>query len=269
VPVSRNKVQRLYLRVSAGGFSFAVYHPFGGRPPVVENYEANLTASLNVNLREALAVTPLAQEKYNNTEVLLNVPYTLVPIERFDEDNVEDIYRLNFHETGNDRIFYDVAGALGVVFVYGQDEAFCRVVDENFPVVHFRAAISAVANRFAEKAHASRKPQLFAYRHEDTTDIFAFNDGRLQLGNRYVTHSVDDAAYFVMFAVDVLGMDVNADEFHVIDTQGDSTDLATRLRSFVRNVSEMDKDGTFGRPEFENPSSRLPYDLTVYLMQPF
>ena len=91
----------------------------------------------------------------------------------------------------------------------------------------------------------------------------------MQLGNRYVTHSVDDAAYFVMFAVDVLGMDVNADEFHVIDTQGDSTDLATRLRSFVRNVSEMDKDGTFGRPEFENPSSRLPYDLTVYLMQPF
>ena len=236
---------------------------------MVENYEANLTASLNVNLREALAVTPLAQEKYNNTEVLLNVPYTLVPIERFDEDNVEDIYRLNFHETGNDRIFYDVAGALGVVFVYGQDEAFCRVVDENYPVVHFRAAISAVANRFAEKAHASRKPQLFAYRHEDTTDIFAFNDGRLQLGNRYVTHSVDDAAYFVMFAVDVLGMDVNADEFHVIDTQGDSTDLATRLRSFVRSVSEMDKDGTFGRPEFENPSSRLPYDLTVYLMQPF
>ena len=66
---------------------------------MVENYEANLTASLNVNLREALAVTPLAQEKYNNTEVLLNVPYTLVPIERFDEDNVEDIYRLNFHET--------------------------------------------------------------------------------------------------------------------------------------------------------------------------
>ena len=52
---------------------------------MVENYEANLTASLNVNLREALAVTPLAQEKYNNTEVLLNVPYTLVPIERFDD----------------------------------------------------------------------------------------------------------------------------------------------------------------------------------------
>ena len=83
--------------------------------------------------------------------------------------------------------------------------------------------------------------------------------------NRSFLHT----AYFVMFAVDVLGMDVNADEFHVIDTQGDSIDLATRLRSFVRNVSEMDKDGTFGRPEFENPSSRLPYDLTVYLMQPF
>ena len=72
-----------------------------------------------------------------------------------------------------------------------------------------------------------------------------------------------------MFAVDVLGIDVNVDEFHVIDTQGDSTDLATRLRSFVRNVSEMDKDGTFGRQDFEIPSSRLPYDLTVYLMQPF
>ena len=39
--------------------------------------------------------------------------------------------------------------------------------------------------------------------------------------------------------------------------------------SVTKKIVEMDKDGTFGRPEFENPSSRLPYDLTVYLMQPF
>lgn len=268
MPVSRNKVQRLFLRVSAEGFSFAVYHPFGGRPPVTEIYDVNPTASLNVNLREALAVTPLAQEKYNSVDVLLNVPYTLVPLERFDEDNLEDIYRLNFHGAGNDRIFYDVAGALGVVLVYGTDDAFCRVVDDNFPTVNFKAAISAVANRLAEESRGSRRQQIFAYRHENVTDIFAFRAGSLQLGNRYVTHGVEDSAYYVMLAAQTLGFDVRGDEFNVIDMQDDGRGLANRLRDFVKEVRELDAVASFGRSSL-SLAEDLPYDLKAYLLQPF
>ncbi len=234
----------------------------------MENYEANLTASLNVNLREALAVTPLAQEKYGCTEVLLNVPYALVPVECFKENDAERIYRLNFHGKDGDRVFYDVAGAMGAVFVYGIDEAFCRVVDENFPMVYFRSAVSSVAGRFAEEAQVLRKPRLYTYRHEDVTDIFVFRDGRLQLGNRYATHSVDDTVYFVMLAANVLGMDVYADEFVIADVQGGSK-LAERLKSFIRNVKETDWNLSFRNSDSDGADCRLPYDLAVCLMQAY
>ena len=102
---SSYKMQRLYLRVSPGTLSFAVYHPFGGKPPVVENYEVNPTASLNVNLKEALASLPLAQENFSRAEVLLNVPYTLKPIELFNEEEAESIYHTSFYDSAHDRIF--------------------------------------------------------------------------------------------------------------------------------------------------------------------
>ena len=159
---SSYKMQRLYLRVSPGTLSFAVYHPFGGKPPVVENYEVNPTASLNVNLKEALASLPLAQENFSRAEVLLNVPYTLKPIELFNEEEAESIYHTSFYDSAHDRIFYDVAGNLGTALIYGISDAFCRVIDDNFQSVHFSSTTTAVANRFAEAARGSKRNTLYA-----------------------------------------------------------------------------------------------------------
>ena len=262
------KMQRLYLRVSSETLSFAVYHPFGGKPPVVENYEVNPTASLNVNLKEALASLPLAQENFSRAEVLLNVPYTLKPIELFNEEEAEGIYRTCFHNAENDRVFYDVAGNIGTALIYGISDAFCRVIDDNFQSVHFSSTTTAVANRFAEAARGSKRNTLYAYRHENLMDMFVFRAGRLQLGNRFTTIGVEDAAYYVLLAVQTLGMNVDEDEFNIIEPDKTDGSLAERLRDFVNDVREEDTKKTFGRSPLAE-AGNVPYDMAAFLMQPY
>ncbi len=103
----------------------------------MENYEVNPTASLNVNLKEALASLPLAQENFSRAEVLLNVPYTLKPIELFNEEEAESIYHTSFYDSAHDRIFYDVAGNLGTALIYGISDAFLPCHRRQFPIGSF------------------------------------------------------------------------------------------------------------------------------------
>ena len=265
---SSYKMQRLYLRVSPGPLSFAVYHPFGGKPPVVENYEVNPTASLNVNLKEALASLPLAQENFSRAEVLLNVPYTLKPIELFNEEEAESIYHTSFYDSAHDRIFYDVAGNLGTALIYGISDAFCRVIDDNFQSVHFSSTTTAVANRFAEAARGSKRNTLYAYRHENMMDLFVFRAGRLQLGNRFTTIGVEDAAYYVMLAVKTLGMNVDEDEFTIIESANEEGSLTKRLHDFVNDVKQEEFRNAFGRTPLAD-AKNLTYDMAAFLMQPY
>jgi hypothetical protein len=268
VATTGNTTQRLYIRVSRRNLSFTVYQPFGGMPPVVENYEVNPTASLNVNLKEALAQLPLAQEKYQRAEVMLNVPFTLKPVELFREEDAAAIYRKCFADVEYDRVLYDVAGSLGAVLVYGMSEMFCRVIDETYPSVRYLSSTTAMANRFADKARGSDRNQVFAYSHEDMLDMFVFSSGRLQLGNRYEIHGVDDAVYFVMLAVQILGLDVHRDEFHVLEYGNSEAGLAEKLKNFLADVRPGDALTEFGNSPVSN-SPRLPYDMMAFLLQPF
>lgn len=261
------KFQRLFIRVSREALTFAVYHPFGGQPPVVESYEVNPTASFNVNLKEALASLPLAQEHFSRAEVLLNVPYTLKPVETFEEENAREIYKSVFHDTGRDRVFYDVAGVPGVALVYGMSDAFCRVIDDNFQTAHFTSSTTAVANRFAEAARGTRCNATFVYYHEQMADMFVFRAGRLLLGNRYVARSPEDAAYYVLLAVKTLGLDAEADEFRIVE-QEPGAPLAKSLRRFLAHVADYDTRKVFGRTPLTEARG-VSYDLVAYLMQPF
>lgn len=263
-----NKAQKLYLRVSPGVLSFAVYHPYGGRPPVVENYEVNPTASLNVNLREALATLPLAQENYSSVEVLLNVPYALKPIELFNEDEAGDIYRQCFRGADHVRVFYDMAGILGATLIYGISDAFCRVIEDSFPASHYSSTTTEVAIRFASAARERAGASLYAYRHEGVMDMFVFSGGELRLGNRYGVRTTDDAAYFVMLAVQTLRLNAGEDSFVVVEEERKDAGLAERLRRFLRNVEETDREKSFGRTPLSK-AANIPYDMTAFLMQPY
>lgn len=262
------KMQRLYLRVSTGTLSFAVYHPFGGKPPVVENYEVNPTASLNVNLKEALSSLPLAQENFSRAEILLNVPYSLKPIELFNEEEAADIYHQCFHESQHDRVFYDVAGNLGAALVYGMSEAFCRVIDDNFQTAHFSSTTTAVANRFAEAARGVRNGVTYVYSHENLLDIFAFRNGRLLLGNRFATRGIEDAAYYVMLAVKTLQLNAEEDEFHVVEQGKTNGALTARLADFLVKVNRVDLKKAFAHIPLANAED-VPYDMMAFLVQPY
>lgn len=254
--------------MSSDTLSFVVYHPFGGRPPVVENYEVNPTASLNVNLKEALSSLPLAQENFTRAEILLNVPYTLVPIETFEEEKAIEIYRLNFHDSEYDRVFYDGAGALGAAIVYGMSDAFCRVIDDNFQTAHFTSTITAVANRFAEAARGGKANSMYLYRHEGVSDMFVFRAGRLLLGNRFATGTTDDAVYFILLAVKTLGLSTDNDEFYIIDDEKSDVRLADALRRFVANPVDVGLKNVFGNSALLK-ADNVGYDLAAYLMQPY
>lgn len=263
-----NKAQKLYLRVSPEVLSFVVYHPYGGRPPVVENYEVNPTASLNVNLREALATLPLAQENYSSVEVLLNVPYALKPIELFNEEQAEAIYRQCFRNSGHTRVFYDMAGILGAALIYGISDAFCRVIEDSFPSFHYSSTTTEVAIRFASAAREKAGTSLYAYHHEGVMDMFVFTNGELQLANRYKTKDAGDATYFVMLAVQTLHLNTIKDNFVVVDEGQKDGGLAERLRKFLRNVEESDREKSFGRTPLSK-AANIPYDMTAFLMQPY
>ena len=149
-----------------------------------------------------------------------------------------------------------------------RDSTVARVIDDNFQSVHFSSTTTAVANRFAEAARGSKRNTLYAYRHENMMELFVFRAGRLQLGNRFTTIGVEDAAYYVMLAVKTLGMNVDEDEFNIIESANEEGSLTKRLHDFVNDVKQEEFRNAFGRTPLAD-AKNLTYDMAAFLMQPY
>ena len=138
--------KKMIIRIGRNTLSFTVpdptdkEHPFNHEPYVVKG-----GISMAANLREALKTARLAAEQVRRVQVMVDTPAMLVPIEQFEEQDIDDLYSYTFAPSPEPRrMLFNVLPDLKAVCIFPVNKDLYGVVSDRYDNVQFIHAMAPV-----------------------------------------------------------------------------------------------------------------------------
>lgn len=257
----------LYLRISDNEICFAKYDSVQSAVFEFEKYHVRPQVSLTVNLREAMENISLLKEKYDEVQVFVNSPVTLVPLAEFQEEDVEKTYKYCFSKNENKRIFYDTVPAANLVLLSALDTATCRTLEDTFGGIRYMASLAPLLQHFANKAIDEQMPKRsFVYVHDGIIDVCAFDETRLLALNSYKVTSLSDADYYIFNFLRHLSLSLEDTPLYVVGEDALSQPLAAELELYASKVYTINPAADFNRHVIA-VTEGVPYDMMCGLLK--
>lgn len=251
---------QLIVRITHRTLAFAVTDKTADAQVAYEPYTVRSGISMAANLREAFKSTALLQRGYKRVNILVDVAVMLVPIEEFQEEDMQGLYRYTFGLDDGDTVVHQVLPDLNAVAVFPINKDIKLVVDDHFTDVRITPLIRSIWTHLHCKSFIGMSKKLYGYFHDKKLELFAFSKNRFKFYNSFELDSSRDAVYFIMYVWEQLGMDKTSDELHLVGDIVDSDGLKISLSQFIRKVYINNLAADFSSAPI-TAISGLPYDL--------
>ncbi|MCM1312232.1 MAG: DUF3822 family protein [Bacteroides sp.] len=264
---SKKQNKSLSIRVCTDGLSFCVYTPTSSSPYEYRIYKIKSTISLAANLKEALTHEPILKEEYQRVNILISTPhFTVVPIDVFKTEDVNEIYNYNFPKDKPQRVSYNILRRSGISIVFGIERNVYQLILDDFPRARFYASASTLIEFFSERSLLGSNRKMYAYLHEQELTLYAFEQGKLLFVNTFSINGITDCQYYIMNVWQQLGLDQLNDALFVIGNEPQRKDLHEKMRNFIENVSLIDNKEDFKNTIIKDYNMDIPYDLQTLLV---
>ena len=251
---------QLIVRITRRTLAFAVTDKTADAQVAYEPYTVRSGISMAANLREAFKSAALLQRGYKRVNILVDVAVMLVPIEEFQEEDMQGLYRYTFGLDDGDTVVHQVLPDLNAVAVFPINKDIKLVVDDHFTDVRITPLIRSIWTYLHRKSFIGMSKKLYGYFHDKKLELFAFSKNRFKFYNSFELDSSRDAVYFIMYVWEQLGMDKTSDELHLVGDIVDSDGLKISLSQFIRKVYINNLAADFSSAPI-TAISGLPYDL--------
>lgn len=251
---------QLIVRITRRTLAFAVTDKTADAQVAYEPYTVRSGISMAANLREAFKSTALLQRGYKRVNILVDVAVMLVPIEEFQEEDMQGLYRYTFGLDDGDTVVHQILPDLNAVAVFPINKDIKLVVDDHFTDVRITPLIRSIWTYLHRKSFIGMSKKLYGYFHDKKLELFAFSKNRFKFYNSFELDSSRDAVYFIMYVWEQLGMDKTSDELHLVGDIVDSDGLKISLSQFIRKVYINNLAADFSSAPI-TAISGLPYDL--------
>lgn len=252
----------LSIRLCTDGFSFYASSlkdsSFNYLP-----YTINPTISLSANIKNAIVELSELQYPYKTIQILIDSPSSIVPFEHFDEERIEDIYNFNFPHQKGKVVLYNILPKSNTAIIFAIDKNAYQLLNETFPQAKFYSVETPVIEYLVEKSKIRETQKLYVYFHEQTINLYIFNNGKLHFGNNFTYSDLNDALYFILQVWKTQGLNQFTDELHLLGNLPKEENTRKELHRFIKQVYQNNPTAEFGlKPEKGNLVS---YDLQILI----
>ena len=189
--------RKLTIRIGKNTLSFTLLDMTSQEQPVIyEPYIVKGGISMAANLREALKTVNLSAADMHRVQVLLDTPSTLVPIDEFEEEEIEDLLNHVFPATQEPRT-----------------ALFNVLPDGDAQFIH---AMTPVWRHLHQRSFTGHRNKLYGYFHSKRLDLFSFQQNRFKFCNSFEASHAYDALYFLLYTWKLLRLEAEHDELHVM-----------------------------------------------------
>lgn len=259
IDFSKSAHYTLSLRLSTDGFTFVVYNPMDGGETLRQDYAVNTQRSMAANVKGFLAEADDLKHAFRQVNIVVHTPrFTLMPLEYFEDEQMETFFYQNFKKESNEIVLCNVLGESNVVVLFGIDKLTHTFLSEQFPDARFFASVSPQIEFLSHKSRMGNNRKLYANLHPRSVEVLCMEKGRLVLCNSFATDSVDDACYYLLNVWQLQGYDQSHDELHLAGESPAKADIVNRLRQYIRKVFLINPQAEF--------SVSLPFDIQSLLI---
>lgn len=298
MPATGNNSYRplsLSIRLRADGFSFFVCDLQSAAlvrgehfpPQQTGQAESASAASVAARLVEALSRTEYCNSQIAQAYVLVDGPFTYVPLEHFRRDEASALHLLCIHDADarTTRVGYNILPMLEVAVLYALPVDVEEAILQFYPTARFFAAEAMLLERLASHAPllatsyaAGRRLPLFVHVCDTTSTaatiaVCHFAEGQpprdsacLRMANTFVCATAADALYFVLNVWQSLGLDGASDDLLLL---GHDSPLLSELRQslseYVLSVRQVRADTLFPNLSLAR-EAEVPLDLMALLL---
>jgi hypothetical protein len=275
-------VHRMTIRVGHGTMSFSMPDAEGNI--LFEPYVVKSGVSIAANLREAFKTSDFLMSAPNKARVLIDGQVMLVPIDQFDESQMQSLYEYTFPGSRQSVMTYNVLPDLNAVAVFEVNKDLRLVLEDHFADVQLISAVTPVWRHLHQRSYTGIHQKLYGYFHEQRLDIFCFQQNRFKFANSYEIRHHRDAIFFLLYVWKQLKLNVRTDELHLVGDlfRGDGKaashairtkheeierkELLDELRKYVQKVYVLNPSADFNRAAVTKIKG-MPYDLQTLFVK--
>ena len=259
-----NKSKQLTIRVGNGTLSFTITDKDNEEQPIrYEPYTIKAGISMAANLREAYKTLD-SEFDLPKARLLINAPVLLIPIERFQEADIEQLYLYTYPKSEKDVVHFNVLPSQYAVCVFAVNKDLLTVLNDHYDDLLVLHALTPVWNYMHRRSYTGHRSKLFGYFHDRQLDIFSFQQKRFKFCNTFETTRVHDSLYFLLYVWKQMNLKPEHDEIHILGDIPDQDWLLQELRKYVHKAYVINPETEFNHAPATTHEG-MPFDLMTLL----
>ena len=161
------------IRIGRKSLSFTLSDLTNAQQPITyEPYVVKSGISMAANLREAFKNDTLFQTP--KVQVMVDSKMLLIPIERFVESEVGELYRHSYPKSEMNSIEYNVLPDANAVVLFSINKDLKMVLTDRFADVKLIHLMAPVWRYLHQRSFTGHRNKLFGYFHDQQLEIFSF-----------------------------------------------------------------------------------------------
>ena len=246
---------RLSIRIAADGFSFCLADPLRNTYVQLASFENSSYSGVRrlekevveAMLEHVITLYPWLKGKFATVSILFeDCRFTLLPLPLFDLNNYLSIYEFNFTHTIGEEVFYTAMAVSDAVLIYGVPNGLVDSLKNNFPNAIFFHANFPLLTAFINKyRNAGSQGLLLTNFRNGAMDILILNERKLQLLNSFTCKTDEDVLYFLVFAIEQIGLNPETVDLYLSGIIERDSNLHFLIKKYVRNVRFINRNDDF------------------------
>ena len=259
--------KKTIIRIGRNTLSFTTLDAACSEQPIVYRpYVVKGGISMSANLREAFKTGNCIDTDTTKVQVMVETPSLLVPIEQFDEADMETIFSYSYPAGQEKRvIYYDVLPDLKAVCLFAINKNLDTVIRDRFENgVTFVHAMTPVWRQLHQRSFTGHRNKLYGYFHGKQLEIFSFQQNRFKFCNSFDAAHAHDALYYLLYVWKQLRLQSEHDELHILGDIPEQEWLLQELKRFLQNAYLINAQAEFQ----DAPATKIkgmPYDLITLI----
>lgn len=233
-------VPKLIIHLSTEEFAFAITSGEEKREIPYSCYAVDETRSLTANLKRFVREKEWRAHTFREVKVVMaSHRFTLMPLELFEDEQAELLFYHNLSPMENEEVKYNILPGSNVVVLFGIDRSAARFLNELWGPVMFYSQAAPIIDHLATMNRQQSRQRLFVNLHANLMEVYAFERGKLLMGNAQECSYTTDRLYYLLSLWKQLQFDPLEEQITLCGKPREVDQLVQLLRRYIRHVETM------------------------------
>lgn len=263
-----NSANKLYIFISTNKFIFVSYNSLVATSVKYKTFIFNPRYSANANMHEAVKNIDFTKEEYNSINIILDSPFTTIPLMEFDEENISDIYFYNLPEKKErKKVLYDTLPHMGMILLYAIDKDLHHTLTEYFQEINISCSHTAMLMHCVSLSNINNENiTLIAYLNGQEMLLSLIKKHSILQTNIFQLHNAEDAEYYILNWYNLFQFDTKEETIILIGD--DAQRIKQKLTQYVANVQIASQSEELNNHPLTS-CSELPYEMVVAMLHAY